>query len=63
MAQTVLANDKLRTAKYMKIHEQAEVYMHTNQLQVEFWGHMNFFEGGGMGVTCQQALWYAAHST
>ncbi len=26
----------------MKIHAQAEVYMHTNQLQVEFWGHLNF---------------------
>ncbi len=44
-----------------KVHEDSCTgWGHTNQLQVEFWGHLNYFEGR---VTCQQVLWYAAHST
>jgi hypothetical protein len=35
----------------MKIHPQAEVYMDTNQFQVEFssWGHLNFFRAAAGG--------------
>ncbi len=33
----------------MKIHAQAEVYMHTNQRQVEFWGPLNFLRAAAGG--------------